>query len=583
MTIFLTRNERRALRRILGLLKISKRGFWLSLFLGVMGLGSAVGLSATSAWLITRASQMPPVLDLAVAATAVRMFGVFRAFFRYLQRLASHSVALRGMDSLRLGIYDTLMDGPADRVATLKRGDLISRTGADVDEVGDLVVKSLLPSCVTGIVGVGTVIGFALVWPPAALILGLSLVLSGVVGPLLSMRATRLGEIAQQDSEKELAIASHHVIESADELQVSGKLDDAIGAVNQASDRLNRARALAARPAAFAVALDKLAMGCAIVGIFLVATGPASLSFIPAVMFAVLILTPLAAFEGTAELGAAAAQLVRSAQAAVRIDDILGPEPEKDTTHSVPETSSSALSAKDLAVGWPSGPVVAEGINLELTPGKRIAIVGPSGIGKTTLLYTLAGMLPPKEGHASINGAETWQADRSELTARISLTTEDAHIFATTVYENLRVANAALEPEKAAELLEAVGLADWLKALPHGMDTQLGTGGTSISGGERRRLLLARALAAPAPLMLLDEPGEHLDAHTSAQILTRLLEGSGSGRGILIVTHRLSELDSVDQILVMNGDNVARVSDSGTHAELVARSHYYRHALGAES
>ena len=152
MTLFLTRTERKALRRIVKMLGLRPGGMALSLLYGVAGLGSAIGLAAVSAWLIARASQMPPVLYLSVAATSVRMFGVMRALFRYMQRIASHKVALEGMDSLRLRIYDTLTDGPIDRVAAIQRGDLLARIGADIDAVGDYIVKSLLPFLVASIV-----------------------------------------------------------------------------------------------------------------------------------------------------------------------------------------------------------------------------------------------------------------------------------------------------------------------------------------------------------------------------------------------------------------------------------------------
>lgn len=581
-------DERRSLRRILGLLEIRRGGLVLSVFLGVCGMGAAVGLAATSAWLIARASQMPPVMSLTVAATSVRFFGISRAVFRYLQRLASHKIALEGMDSLRLNIYDLLVSGPIERVASLQRGDLLTRTGADVDTVGDFVVKSLLPTLVTFIVGAGTVIGFALLSVPAALVLMFSLLLSGVAVPLLTMKATRAGELAQMHSERDLSITTMTIMDGADELQVEGKMPQVLDNLAGVSSRINHARSLAARPAGLGAALDRVAMGIAVIGVLLVATPEVGNGAIAAVAFAVLVLTPLSAFEGTSELAPAAAQLVRSALAAKRIDDLLGTPVQPAATHQVPVREESQISAGNLAVGWPGMRPVAEGFAFALTPGKTIAVVGPSGIGKTTLLYTLAGMLEPKLGHADVNGVHTWHANRDELTNLVSLTTEDAHIFATSVYENLRVANPDLTREEATLLATRMGLGPWMAALPHGLETQLGSGGTSISGGERRRLLLGRALASPAPLMLLDEPGEHLDGQTASQILGELLNGTGTERGILLVTHRLSELSQADEIIVVepavssSSAAPAAVSASGNHTTLLEESPYYRWALEQE-
>ena len=170
MKWLLTSRERTSLKRVGKLLKLQPGKVALAVFFGVATLGSAIGLAAVSAWLIARASQMPPVLYLTVAAVAVRLFGVSRAVLRYMQRIASHRVALEGMDSLRIGVYDSLMEGPLDNVARLQRGDLLARIGADIDAVGDYVVKSFLPFTVAALVGIGTVVGFAFLSVPSALI-----------------------------------------------------------------------------------------------------------------------------------------------------------------------------------------------------------------------------------------------------------------------------------------------------------------------------------------------------------------------------------------------------------------------------
>ena len=246
--------------------------------------------------------------------------------------------------------------------------------------------------------------------------------------------------------------------------------------------------------------------------------------------------------------------------------------------------AGSRLRARNLAVGRPGGPVVAEGIDLDLGPGDRLAVVGPSGIGKTTLLLTLAGMLRPRAGELTLDGAAPWGAARGEVAERVSLTAEDAHVFSTSVLENLRVARGSVSRPEAAALLERAGLGPWLDALPEGLDTEIGPDATTLSGGERRRLLLARALAAPAPLMLLDEPGEHLDAPTADRLVADLLDADAS-RGVLLVTHRLSALAGADRVLVMGRpapDRPAGVLRRGTHAALADHDDAYRWALSQE-
>ncbi|MDN6625002.1 MAG: hypothetical protein L0K84_08235, partial [Acidipropionibacterium jensenii] len=290
MTLLLTAPERRALRRVLGLLDVSRRGFALSVLLGTLGLGSAIALGATSAWLIARAAQQPPVLYLTVAATSVRMFGVLRALMRYLQRLASHRVALSGMDALRQNLYDLLASARVDRVAGLRRGDLLARTGADVDDVGDLVVKSLLPACVTAVVGVGTVAGISLLSPAAATILALGLLVSGVVSPLISMHSARRAEIESRLARTDLAETTMTLMDGASELQVSGALHGVHDHLSRVSSDLETANARAARTSGLAQGIDRLAMGAAVVGALLVGIPDTTGGQVAAVALAVLVL-----------------------------------------------------------------------------------------------------------------------------------------------------------------------------------------------------------------------------------------------------------------------------------------------------
>ena len=582
MKLFLTRSESAALRRCISMLKVSRSGFALSLLLGVTALSAAIALGGTAAWLIARASQQPPVLYLTVAATSVRLFGVSRALARYLSRLASHKVALTGMDSLRNNLYDELATAPGTKLSTLRRGDLMTRAGADVDEVGNVVVKTLLPALVAAIVGVGTVGVITIISPAAGLILAISLVVSGVIAPALIARSVRMAESQGAEARTDIAATSLAILEGATELSMAGTLDRARRSLGDSEAALSAALARSARLSAFARGLDVCAMGVAVIGALLIGIPQTTSGALAQVLLAVIVLVPLSSFEGVAELTPAASQLVRSAQAATRICSLLDEEAPAQP-HDIPE-GATVIEARDLAIGWPGGPTLATGISLTLRPGSSLAIVGPSGIGKTTLLATLTGIIPPKSGSALINGVPAWGADRDQLTSRITMTAEDAHVFATTIYENLRVARASLTRDEASELLAQAGLAQWLQSLPDGLDTVIGSGGTTVSGGERRRLLMARALAAPAPIMALDEASEHLDAATADRLMETLLTRSPD-RATLVVTHRLSALDQADQVIVLaapDPSQCATIAARGTHDEVLQALPTYRWALNQE-
>ena len=595
-TWFITTEERQALKRAIKLLELKPATLFLACFLGAAGLGATIALGATAAWLIARASQMPPVLYLEVAVVSVRFFGISKAVFRYLERLASHKLGVSGMTTLRTNLYKTLSYSGTARIASLRRGDILDRMGTDVDNIGDFVVKSLLPAMVAAIVGIITVVGISLVDWRAGLFLALGLLLSGLVGPLFTIRATRISQQRETQSRAQISEVAMTMVDGAAQITVDGQTQQVLSGLSKLEDQLYEAKDSSAKPAALAEAIDVFGMLMAVIMAAYFGISAVNHQSIPEVMLAVLALTPLSAFEGTAQLGPAAQQLVISATSAVRIMNLLPAQEQVKTTEEDEQPStprnrntSSILEAKDLAIGWPGGPVVAEGINLRLEPGNHLAIVGQSGIGKTTLLYTLAGLLKPVSGSVKIDGVDIFSLPRIRAAASFVITPEDAHIFETTILENLRVANGQLSAKEGEELLKEAGLGQWISSLPDGLETELGSGATTISGGERRRILLARAMAAKAPLLALDEPGEHLDAETADALLRDLLNAGNKEqkRGVILVTHRLTPLDQADKVFIMdkphgNPNEPATFVASGTHKELLETHQGYAWSIRQE-
>lgn len=485
------------LRLTLDLLRPRLSRLILAGVLGVLSLGSALALAGVSAWLITRAWQMPPILDLSVAVVAVRALGISRGVLGYCQRLAAHDTALRAAANARSGLYRKLAGGPDDAAMRLPSGELVARVGGSVDELADVVVRSVLPIAVATVLSCAAVGVIAVISPSAAVVLALCLLIAGVAAPAITARAVAAAETVAAQHRSDRDSATMLALEYAPELRVSGKLDEVIAAAEQHHRDWGRATDRAAAPAALAAAMPSIAIGVSVVGA--VVAGIALAPVTASTTLAILMLLPLSAFEATTALPDAAVGLTKARIAARRLLELTEPD--------------SPLRRR------PEAPPV------DLPPGGRLAIVGPSGSGKTTLLMALADRLAGTPGRAAFFA-------------------EDAHIFETTVRDNLLVVRGDATDDELLCAIDRVGLAEWLAALPQGLSTVLEGGHTAVSAGQRRRLLLARVLISKFAVILLDEPTENLDAADSKRILTEILTPGGwfaAERTVVVATHHLPD------------------------------------------
>lgn len=504
---------------------------------GVLSLGSALALAAVSAWLITRAWQMPPILDLTVAVVAVRAFGISRGVLHYCERLASHDTALRAAGTARTQLYRALADGPVDTVARLDGGELAGRVGADVDDVADVVVRAVLPITVAAVLSVAAVVAIALISPVAAAVLAICLLIAGVVAPWLAARGAAAQEMAARELHAQRDGLAMLALDHAAELRVGGRLPGIVAESRQRQRDWGVALDLAARPAALGAAVPTAAIGISVLGAVVAGLGIAP-SVAPTTL-AILMLLPLSAFEATTALPAAAIQLTRSRIAARRLLALTGSATEPGTATRPTDTT---LRAHRLVAGF-TPETAAAPVTLTLPPGSRLVVRGPSGSGKTTLLMTLAGLLPPVAGQVTVGNVALDTLAEPELRSVLAFFAEDAHVFATTVRDNLLVARGDCTDDELHAALTAVGLRDWLDSLPAALDTVLDGGPAALSAGQRRRLLLARVLLCRADVVLLDEPTEHLDRSDADELLRALLRTDSGllehGRTVVVATHHL--------------------------------------------
>jgi ATP-binding cassette subfamily C protein CydC len=549
------RQDHGALRRITAMLEIPRGRLLAAIGAACTTLAAAFALAAVSGWLITTAWTRPPVLDLTVAVVAVRALGVSRAAFRWLDRMLTHDVALRGVVSLRTNLFTALARRPADALSRLRRGDLLTRIGDDAQEMGDHVIRAVVPAAVAVVMGIVVLAAIAPISLPAAGAMLAALLVAGVLSPLAAGRAARISETAVVGSRAELGAQALEILDDADALRVQGRLDQRLDQLRSAQRGHDRALDAAALPSALAAAAVPLSMMLAVLGSVLAAGGAWQAGAVSAGQVGILFLVPLSSFEAATALPAAASQHARSRAAAERLDATVSvPDPTPAAGGVGDLTEVPTLRASSLDVGWSADAVRISGLDLQVSPGQRVAVVGPSGSGKSTLLLTLAGLLDQVAGRITLDGHELTDLDTDLLRSRMIMQAEDAHVFATTVRENLKVARGDLEDTALHTALEAVDLEEWVAGLPHGLDTMLGPDGTTVSGGERRRLLLARSVLRRAPITLLDEPTEHLDVARGDLLLRHLLDPQDhtlvpEGATVLVVTHRIEAIPTGTRVL----------------------------------
>ncbi len=525
----------------------------LAIFLGAMAIGCGVGLLAVSAWLISRASLQPPILELEVAIVAVRAFGIGKGVFRYAERLTSHDAAFRALSRLRLAVYDRLAVVAPAGVPAYRRGDLLERLVRDVDATQDLPLRVIVPYAAGGLVALASVVLAFFILPVAGLVLLVSLLLAATVVPWITARSAAEAERLTAPERGRLNGDVLTLLDGVGDLTMSGSAQSWLDRLAADDDRVGGLAARSARASGVAQGLGILLSGGAVVVMLLVAIPAVRSGALVGENLAVLALLPLATYEAVVAMPTAALALGRvrgSAQRVVEVLDAVDPVPDPVSPVPAPQ-GVVGVRIDDLSAAWPGGDEVLRGLSLEVAAGERIGIVGPSGVGKSTLLAVLAGFLP-YQGSVRLGGVELHEMTGHDGRGLVGWCPQLPHVFDTSVVENVRLARPGASDDDVRAVLDAVGLGPWLDASPLGLDQPVGDHGALVSAGQRQRLGVARVLLGGHPVVLLDEPTEHLDEATADTVADELLRAL-QGRTVLWVAHRPHGLEQLDRIVPLTG------------------------------
>ncbi|MDQ1483900.1 MAG: ATP-binding cassette, subfamily bacterial CydC [Actinomycetota bacterium] len=533
-----------------GGLRAASRGVVGAGLLGGIATTSGVALTATSGWLIVRASERPVILVLLTAIVAVRAFGMARPLFRYWERLRSHDVALADLADRRTTVYTRLIPLTPARLGRRGRADLLTGVVDDLSDVVDAQVRvtvPLLAALVSSALATGVLLFLS---PVAGLVIA---AMSAMTVPVLALGwqlETRSQQILLQ-ARAELSRVTALVSGNASELQAIGAAEQAgtwlatsHADLRRAAVRQSRGRAVAAGLLLLLTAAGTIAMAAAVL--------PAVGTAISTPVAALLVLTPIALGDAFSTLPDTIRALARSQASAVRLRTLLNQEPAVRATGVQPLQTPAGISP-DLSVGaltaaW-SGAVPQVGpVGLQIPAGTRLAITGPNGCGKSTLLAVLARALDPSGGHYLLGTKDALALELGQARKTFAVLDDEPHVFASTLRANLALARPGSADPDLVEALERAGLAPWFAGLEAGLDTRIGIGGRGVSGGEKARLGLARALLSRRPVLLLDEPVAHLD-HATADSVMGDLTRSATGQTVVMVSHRRDGLSGFDRVL----------------------------------
>jgi thiol reductant ABC exporter CydC subunit len=528
---------------------------------GGLGLASAaatIGLLAGSGYVVGRAALRPGLGAIAGILAAVEVLAFLRGPLRYAERLVGHDAALRALTRWRVWLYDRLSPRVPAALAGWRSGDLLARAIDDVDALQDHYLRTLLPVAIAaGAAVIGTIaVGVILPW--AALALGLPLAVALVVPAAVSWRRSGDDELAALSGALSAQVVD--ALEGTPELLAFGADTAVLGKVEELG---RRADALERQHAGLATGCDLVIAVClavAVTGVLALGVAAVHAHHLGQVMVAVLPLAALATFEMVPGVPGAVARALAVRASADRLFGleevpvpVLDPARPQELAPGVPEVAFA-----DASLRYDAGlPRALDDVSLRVPAGARVAVTGSSGAGKSSLVSALLRYWPLESGTLALGGTDVTLLAQRDTRAACALADQRAQLFAGTLRANLTLARPDASDDEIDRALVTAQLGDWVATLPDGLDTPVGEDGVALSGGERRRVAVARSLLAAGPVLVLDEPTSGLDPELAGRLLQAVFESAGA-RSVLLITHRAEEAARCDSTIALEAGRVVQ-------------------------
>jgi ATP-binding cassette subfamily C protein CydC len=566
-------DEHRQLRRLLKLLKPHRMAMFVGLLPAMAAATAAVGLLAVSGWFIAAAAfaGLTPLtahaFNMLHPSVAIRFFAILRTLSRYLERILNHDTTFKILTTLRTWLYTRIAPLAPSGLTDFRQGDLLNRLVADVDALDNLFIRVMTPTIVAGFITLAVPGLLAAYSPAAAWALLVFLVVAGLLVPIGSQR---LGAATGRNLTHHSAQLRTHLVEGLQgmaDLLVFNAGQRQIKRIWTAHRNLVKGQARMSLINGAAAAATTLLAGGALWSVLYIGVDLVAYRSLDGAHLALMAFATLAAFEAILPLSAAYQYLGQTRRAAGRLNEIVDRPPPISFPATAVKPANTGVVFDNVSFRYhlAAAPVL-EAFDLAIAPGEHVAIMGATGAGKSTLVSLLCRFWDPVAGSVRIGNVDLRQWPEAQLRQSLAVVSQQAHLFNTSIRENLLWAKPDAEEDELWEALDKARLKTFVAGLANGLDTWTGELGQLISGGEARRLAVAQALLRDAPIWILDEPTEGLDA-TNERELMATIQTLTAQRTLLLITHRPAGLAAMDRVVILEN---GRMAEAGTYESLMA-------------